>query len=321
MPLGNLTIKNNTNQIESSNEDFSLEFERVSKPTNNEQQIFQTDDVLLSDPVKIYLKEVGRIPLISIEEELELAIRIAESDDEKCKKRLSEGNLRLVVSIAKKYLGKGLMFLDLIQEGNLGLMKAVDKYDYTKGFKFSTYATWWIRQSITRALADHSRIIRIPVHMVETINKIKKAQIDFLYSNGREATDEDVADILDMPIEKIKEALSAEQTPSSLETPIGDDEESHFGEFVPDESSYALFNDFEMSSLKDQLMDALEILTDKEKNILLLRFGMLGESPKTLEEIGKEYHVTRERIRQIESKALKKLRDSEHGKILIDYLS
>lgn len=274
----------------------------------------------MDDPVKVYLKEIGRVPLLTPEEEIELAIRISEGD-EAAKQMLAESNLRLVVSIAKRYVGRGMQFLDLIQEGNLGLIKAVDKFDFTKGFKFSTYATWWIRQAITRAIADQARTIRIPVHMVETINKVKKTSSLLLHKNGRDPTAEEIANELDMPVEKVREILRVAQEPVSLETPIGEEEDSHLGDFIPDDDALAPADAASMLLLKEQLADVLKTLTPREEKVLSLRFGLEDGHPRTLEEVGKEFNVTRERIRQIEAKALRKLRHPSRSKKLKDFLN
>jgi RNA polymerase primary sigma factor len=276
-------------------------------------------NVAIDDPVKVYLKEIGRVPLLTPEEEIELAMRIT-SDDQEAKKRLSEANLRLVVSIAKRYVGRGMQFLDLIQEGNLGLIKAVDKFDYTKGFKFSTYATWWIRQAITRAIADQARTIRIPVHMVETINKVKKTNSQLLHENGRDPTAEEIAAKLDMPVDKVREILRVAQEPVSLETPIGEEEDSHLGDFIPDDDAQAPVDAASMALMREQLADVLKTLTPREARVLSLRYGLDDGNPKTLEEVGKEFNVTRERIRQIEAKALRKLRHPSRSKKLKDFL-
>ena len=271
------------------------------------------------DPVKVYLKEIGKVPLLTPEEEIDLAMRIAEND-EAAKRRLSEANLRLVVSIAKRYVGRGMQFLDLIQEGNLGLIKAADKFDYTKGFKFSTYATWWIRQAITRAIADQARTIRIPVHMVETINKVKKANSQLLHENGRDPTPEEIAERLGMPADKVREILRVAQEPVSLETPIGEEEDSHLGDFIPDDTSLSPIDAATMDALKRDLAAVLQTLTDREASVLRMRFGLDDGQPKTLEEVGTKFGVTRERIRQIEAKALRKLKHPSRIKKLADYM-
>ncbi len=275
--------------------------------------------VTIDDPVKVYLKEIGRVPLLSSEEEIDLAIRIKEGDSA-AKKRLSEANLRLVVSIAKRYLGRGMQFLDLIQEGNLGLIKAVEKFDYTKGFKFSTYATWWIRQAITRAIADQARTIRIPVHMVETINKVKKVSSQLLHTNGHEPSAEEIAEVIDMPVDKVREIMRVAQEPVSLETPIGEEEDSHLGDFIPDDDAPAPADAASHTLLKEQLSEVLDTLTPREEKVLRLRFGLEDGRSRTLEEVGREFKVTRERIRQIEAKALRKLRHPSRSKKLKDFL-
>ena len=277
------------------------------------------DGVAIDDPVKVYLKEIGRVPLLTPDEEVDLAVRIS-NGDEAAKKRLSEANLRLVVSIAKRYLGRGMQFLDLIQEGNLGLIKAVEKFDYTKGFKFSTYATWWIRQAITRAIADQARTIRIPVHMVETINKVKKVSSQLLHANGREPSAEEVAEELDMPVDKVREIMRVAQEPVSLETPIGEEEDSHLGDFIPDDDAPAPADAASHTLLKETLSSVLDSLTPREEKVLRLRFGLEDGRSRTLEEVGKEFNVTRERIRQIEAKALRKLRHPSRSKKLKDFL-
>jgi len=277
------------------------------------------DVVAIDDPVKVYLKEIGRVPLLTSEEEIELAIRIKDGDVA-AKQRLSEANLRLVVSIAKRYLGRGMQFLDLIQEGNLGLIKAVEKFDYTKGFKFSTYATWWIRQAITRAIADQARTIRIPVHMVETINKVKKISSQLLHQNGHEPTADEIAAELEMSVDKVREIMRVAQEPVSLETPIGEEEDSHLGDFIPDDDAPAPADAASHTLLREQLMDVLDTLTPREKKVLHLRFGLEDGRSRTLEEVGKEFNVTRERIRQIEAKALRKLRHPSRSKKLKDFL-
>ena len=291
----------------------------LPKETDAAETVAINDNAAMDDPVKVYLKEIGRVPLLTPEEEIELAIRIADND-EKAKKRLAEANLRLVVSIAKRYVGRGMQFLDLIQEGNLGLIKAVDKFDYTKGFKFSTYATWWIRQAITRAIADQARTIRIPVHMVETINKLIRVSRQLLQELGREPLPEEIAKELDMPVDRVREILKISQEPVSLETPIGEEEDSHLGDFIPDDDALAPADAASMSLLKEQLADVLKTLTPREEKVLSLRFGLEDGNPKTLEEVGKEFNVTRERIRQIEAKALRKLRHPSRSKKLKDFL-
>ena len=290
-------------------------------PASHEEleSVLSADGISIDDPVKVYLKEIGRVPLLSAEEEVELAIRMSEGDVA-AKKRLSEANLRLVVSIAKRYVGRGMQFLDLIQEGNLGLIKAVEKFDHTKGFKFSTYATWWIRQAITRAIADQARTIRIPVHMVETINKVKKVNSQLLHENGHEPTNEQIAEKLEMPVEKVREIMRVAQEPVSLETPIGEEEDSHLGDFIPDEDAPAPSDVASHTMLKEQLAEVLSTLTPREEKVLRLRFGLEDGRSRTLEEVGKEFNVTRERIRQIEAKALRKLRHPSRSKKLKDFL-
>ena len=285
----------------------------------DDAEVPAVESVAIDDPVKVYLKEIGRVPLLSPEEEIDLAIRISEGD-ESAKKRLSEANLRLVVSIAKRYLGRGMQFLDLIQEGNLGLIKAVEKFDHTKGFKFSTYATWWIRQAITRAIADQARTIRIPVHMVETINKVKKVSSQLLHQNGHDPTAEEIAAALDMPVDKVREIMRVAQEPVSLETPIGEEEDSHLGDFIPDDDAPAPADAASHTLLKEQLGEVLKTLTPREEKVLRLRFGLEDGRSRTLEEVGKEFNVTRERIRQIEAKALRKLRHPSRSKKLKDFL-
>lgn len=273
----------------------------------------------VEDPVRMYLKEIGKVPLLSAEEEAEYA-RKMEDGDEVARQFLIEANLRLVVSIAKKYVGRGMSFLDLIQEGNLGLIKAVEKFDYTKGFKFSTYATWWIRQAITRAIADHARTIRIPVHMVETINKLIRAKRNLTQLYGREPSSEELADELDMPVSKIREIMKISQEPVSLETPIGEEEDSHLGDFIQDENMPSPEEAASFSMMKEQLEEVLNTLADREKSVLKLRFGLDDGRARTLEEVGKEFNVTRERIRQIEAKAIRKLKHPSRSKKLKDYL-
>lgn len=276
-------------------------------------------NVPTDDPVRMYLKEIGKVSLLTAEEERELAIRM-QNGDEEAKNKLCESNLRLVVSIAKRYLNRGLTFLDLIQEGNLGLIKAVDKFDYTKGFKFSTYATWWIRQAITRSIADQARTIRIPVHMVETINKLIRIQRQLLQEYGREPTAEEIAKEMGITVEKVREIKKISQDPVSLETPIGEEEDSHLGDFIPDDDVQAPVDAAAYTMLKEQLMEVLDTLSEREKKVLMLRFGLEDGRPRTLEEVGKEFNVTRERIRQIEAKALRKLRHPSRSKKLKDYL-
>ena len=281
-----------------------------------------TDGIAIDDPVKVYLKEIGRVPLLTPEEEIDLALKIQAGgpDGEKAKQRLSEANLRLVVSIAKRYVGRGMQFLDLIQEGNLGLIKAVEKFDHTKGFKFSTYATWWIRQAITRAIADQARTIRIPVHMVETINKVKKVSSQLLHEMGHDPSAEESAERLEMPVDKVREIMRVAQEPVSLETPIGEEEDSHLGDFIPDDDAPIPAEAASQTLLKEQLADVLKTLTPREEKVLRLRFGLEDGRPRTLEEVGKEFNVTRERIRQIEAKALRKLRHPSRSRKLRDFL-
>ena len=277
------------------------------------------EGVSLEDPVRMYLKEIGKIPLLSMEDEIELAKEM-ELGSEEAQKRLAEANLRLVVSIAKRYVGRGMQFLDLIQEGNLGLIKAVEKFDHTKGFKFSTYATWWIRQAITRAIADQARTIRIPVHMVETINKVKKVSSQLLHQNGHEPSAEEIAKELDMSVDKVREILRVSQEPVSLETPIGEEEDSHLGDFIQDDEAPSPADAASHTLLKEQLGNVLSTLTPREEKVLRLRFGLEDGRSRTLEEVGKEFNVTRERIRQIEAKALRKLRHPSRSKKLKDFL-
>ena len=277
------------------------------------------DGISIEDPVRMYLKEIGKVPLLSADEEVELAKRMAKGDED-AKKRLAEANLRLVVSIAKRYVGRGMLFLDLIQEGNLGLIKAVEKFDYHKGFKFSTYATWWIRQAITRAIADQARTIRIPVHMVETINKLIRVSRQLLQELGREPTPEEIAAELDMQVERVREILKISQEPVSLETPIGEEEDSHLGDFIQDDNVPVPAEAAAQTLLKEQLDEVLDTLTEREQKVLRLRFGMDDGRARTLEEVGKEFDVTRERIRQIEAKALRKLRHPSRSRKLRDYL-
>ena len=275
--------------------------------------------VAMDDPVRVYLKEIGRVPLLTSEEEIELSIRISDGD-EKAKQRLAEANLRLVVSIAKRYVGRGMQFLDLIQEGNLGLIKAVEKFDYSKGYKFSTYATWWIRQAITRAIADQARTIRIPVHMVETINKLVRVSRQLLQQLGREPSPEEIAAEMNMPVERVREILKISQEPVSLETPIGEEEDSHLGDFIQDDNVPVPADAAAFTLLKEQLREVLSTLTEREQKVLRLRFGLDDGRARTLEEVGKEFNVTRERIRQIEAKALRKLRHPSRSRKLKDFL-
>ena len=277
------------------------------------------DGVSIEDPVRMYLKEIGKVPLLSAEEEIELAKRM-ELGDQEAKKRLAEANLRLVVSIAKRYVGRGMLFLDLIQEGNLGLIKAVEKFDYRKGYKFSTYATWWIRQAITRAIADQARTIRIPVHMVETINKLIRVSRQLLQELGREPSPEEIAEEMKMPVDRVREILKISQEPVSLETPIGEEEDSHLGDFIQDESIPTPVEATNQTLLHEQLDDVVSTLTEREQRVIKLRFGWDDGRPRTLEEVGKEFNVTRERIRQIEAKALRKLRHPNRSRKLKDFL-
>lgn len=305
--------------IEDMNIDLDLKIGLDSNMTDDLELALSTEGIAIDDPVKIYLKEIGRVPLLSTEEEIELAQKMA-TGDSASKKRLSEANLRLVVSIAKKYVGRGMQFLDLIQEGNLGLIKAVEKFDYTKGFKFSTYATWWIRQAITRAIADQARTIRIPVHMVETITKVKKVSSQLLHENGHDPTPEEIADKLNMPVDKVHEIMRVAQDPVSLETPIGEEEDSHLGDFIPDDDAPAPAEAASHTLLKEQINEVLATLTDREAKVLKLRFGLEDGKSRTLEEVGQQFDVTRERIRQIEAKALRKLRHPSRSKKVRDFL-
>ena len=305
--------------VEDMNIDADLKIGLDSNMTDDLEMALSTEGIAIDDPVKIYLKEIGRVPLLTTEEEIELAQRMAKGDSY-AKKRLSEANLRLVVSIAKKYVGRGMQFLDLIQEGNLGLIKAVEKFDYTKGFKFSTYATWWIRQAITRAIADQARTIRIPVHMVETINKLIRVSRQLLQELGREPSPEEIAAEMNMPVERVREILKISQEPVSLETPIGEEEDSHLGDFIKDDNVPVPADAAAFTLLKEQLEEVLGTLTEREQKVLTLRFGLEDGRARTLEEVGKEFNVTRERIRQIEAKALRKLRHPSRSRKLKDYL-
>ena len=299
-------------------EENFADVEEVTEEEINEAIV--VDGLAIDDPVRMYLKEIGKVDLLSPEEEIELAKRMLEGD-ENAKKRLAEANLRLVVSIAKRYVGRGMQFLDLIQEGNLGLIKAVEKFDYTKGYKFSTYATWWIRQAITRAIADQAHTIRIPVHMVETINKVIRVSRQLLQELGHDPTPDEIAAEMGMPVERVREILKIAQEPVSLETPIGEEEDSHLGDFIPDEGASEPSEAASFTLLKEQLMDVLSTLTPREEKVLKLRFGIEDGRTRTLEEVGKEFNVTRERIRQIEAKALRKLRHPSRSKKLKDFLN
>ena len=296
------------------------DLEDVEEIKLEEIDVMNIDGVSTDDPVRMYLREIGRIPLLTYEEELELAQKILKGDEE-AKQKLAESNLRLVVSIAKKYVGRGMLFLDIIQEGNMGLIKAVDKFDYTKGFKFSTYATWWIRQAITRAIADQARTIRIPVHMVETINKLIRTSRHLLQQLGREPTPDEIAKEMELPVEKVMEIQKIAQDPVSLETPIGEEDDSHLGDFIPDDDSPAPQDSAAYTLLKEQLEEVMNTLTPREAKVLKLRFGLEDGKARTLEEVGKEFQVTRERIRQIEAKALRKLRHPSRSKKLRDYMN
>ena len=284
-----------------------------------DEELLGSNSAKVNDPVRMYLKEIGVVPLLTNEEEQELAVLVEQGDLE-AKQRLAEANLRLVVSIAKRYVGRGMQFLDLIQEGNMGLMKAVDKFDYTKGFKFSTYATWWIRQAITRAIADQARTIRIPVHMVETINRLMRVSRQLLQELGRDPIPEEIAKAMEMPVSKVREIMKISQEPVSLETPIGEEEDSHLGDFIPDDDVPVPAEAAAFTLLKEQLIEVLDTLTEREQKVLRLRFGLDDGRARTLEEVGKEFNVTRERIRQIEAKALRKLRHPSRSKKLKDYL-
>ncbi len=300
--------------------DIDEPLEAEMEATDEEIDAATADNsIAIDDPVKIYLKEIGRVPLLTPEEEIELAQRMHDGDSS-AKKRLAEANLRLVVSIAKRYGGRGMSFLDLIQEGNLGLIKAVEKFDYTKGFKFSTYATWWIRQSITRAIADQARTIRIPVHMVETITKVKKVSSQLLHQNGRDPSADEIAQALDMPVERVREIMRIAQDPVSLETPIGEEEDSHLGDFIPDENAPEPTEAASLVLLKEQINQVLSTLTEREEKVLRLRFGLEDGRSRTLEEVGQMFNVTRERIRQIEAKALRKLRHPNRSNKVKDFI-
>ena len=305
-------------------DDDPIDMSAAALPEESEdmEDALSTEGMVIDDPVKVYLKEIGRVPLLTPDEEIELAIKIQAGgpDGEKAKQRLSEANLRLVVSIAKRYVGRGMHFLDLIQEGNLGLIKAVEKFDHTKGYKFSTYATWWIRQAITRAIADQARTIRIPVHMVETIHTLKKGSSQLLHEYGHDPSAEEIAERLEMSVDKVREIMRVAQEPVSLETPIGEEEDSHLGDFIPDDDAPVPAEAASQTLLKEQLAEVLQTLTPREEKVLRLRFGLEDGRPRTLEEVGKEFNVTRERIRQIEAKALRKLRHPSRSKKLRDFL-
>ena len=300
-------------------DDIDLAIEDEEEVEVEKLDLTVPDGISIEDPVRMYLKEIGKVPLLTADEEIDLAKKMADGDQE-AKKKLAEANLRLVVSIAKRYVGRGMLFLDLIQEGNLGLIKAVEKFDYTKGYKFSTYATWWIRQAITRAIADQARTIRIPVHMVETINKLIRVSRQLLQELGREPTPEEIAQAMDIPVERVREILKISQEPVSLETPIGEEEDSHLGDFIQDDNVPVPADAATFTLLKEQLNEVLETLTEREQKVLILRFGLEDGRSRTLEEVGKEFNVTRERIRQIEAKALRKLRHPSRSKKLKDYL-
>jgi len=318
----NVETINEESLLPVNEEDVIPELDEIEEVT--EEEIADTESMVESfstdDPVRMYLKEIGKVNLLTPEEEVELAIRMAEGDEE-AKRRMAEANLRLVVSIAKRYVGRGMLFLDLIQEGNLGLIKAVEKFDYTKGYKFSTYATWWIRQAITRAIADQARTIRIPVHMVETINKVIRVSRQLLQELGHDPSAEEIAEEMNLPVEKVRDILKIAQEPVSLETPIGEEEDSHLGDFIEDEGASEPSEAASFTLLKEQLMTVLDTLTPREKKVLELRFGILDGRTRTLEEVGKEFNVTRERIRQIEAKALRKLRHPSRSKKLRDFLN
>ena len=318
---------NHVDVLRISADDLDMDEDLFSEENLDEEEEIDMENIDLSvpegvsleDPVRMYLKEIGKVPLLSTEEEIELAKRI-ELGDEAAKKRLAEANLRLVVSIAKRYVGRGMQFLDLIQEGNLGLIKAVEKFDYRKGYKFSTYATWWIRQAITRAIADQARTIRIPVHMVETINRLIRTSRQLLQELGREPLPEEIAEKMEMPVERVREIMKISQDPVSLETPIGEEEDSHLGDFIQDEHVAVPADAAAFTLLHEQLIEVLSTLTDREQKVLRLRFGLDDGRPRTLEEVGKQFNVTRERIRQIEAKALRKLRHPSRSRKLKDYL-
>ncbi len=320
-------LENNHVDVLRMDDDEDMDPDLFTEEDGDDEEAIDVDNIDLSvpegvnlgDPVRMYLKEIGKVPLLSAEDEIELAKRM-ELGDEDAKKRLAESNLRLVVSIAKRYVGRGMQFLDLIQEGNMGLLKAVEKYDYSKGFKFSTYATWWIRQAITRAIADQARTIRIPVHMVETINRLVRTSRQLLQELGREPTPEEIAEKMEMPVERVREIMKISQDPVSLETPIGEEDDSHLGDFIQDDHVPVPADAATYTLLHEQLLEVLDTLTDREQKVLRLRFGLDDGKPCTLEEVGKKFNVTRERIRQIEAKALRKLRHPSRSKKLKDYL-
>lgn len=311
--------KNNIDVLRLQDNDDDIIIDEEDEVEVEKIDLSVPDGISIEDPVRMYLKEIGKVPLLSAEEEIELAKRM-ELGDQEAKKRLAEANLRLVVSIAKRYVGRGMLFLDLIQEGNLGLIKAVEKFDYRKGYKFSTYATWWIRQAITRAIADQARTIRIPVHMVETINKLIRVSRQLLQELGREPSPEEIAKEMDLPVERVREIMKISQEPVSLETPIGEEEDSHLGDFIQDDNVPVPADAATFTLLKEQLAEVLETLTEREQKVLILRFGLEDGRARTLEEVGKEFNVTRERIRQIEAKALRKLRHPSRSRKLKDYL-
>lgn len=318
------TLEQNSVDVLRITEDDDVDDEEIILTEEDEVDVESIDlsvpdGISIEDPVRMYLKEIGKVPLLSAEEEIELAKKMEMGDDE-AKKRLAEANLRLVVSIAKRYVGRGMLFLDLIQEGNLGLIKAVEKFDYRKGYKFSTYATWWIRQAITRAIADQARTIRIPVHMVETINKLIRVSRQLLQELGREPSPEEIAEEMNMPVDRVREILKISQEPVSLETPIGEEEDSHLGDFIQDDNVPVPADAAAFTLLKEQLVEVLGTLTEREQKVLRLRFGLDDGRARTLEEVGKEFNVTRERIRQIEAKALRKLRHPSRSRKLKDYL-
>ena len=317
LEANNIDVLRNTD--DDADDDILLEVDDDDEIEVEKIDLSVPDGVSIEDPVRMYLKEIGKVPLLSAEEEIELAKRM-ELGDQEAKKRLAEANLRLVVSIAKRYVGRGMLFLDLIQEGNLGLIKAVEKFDYRKGYKFSTYATWWIRQAITRAIADQARTIRIPVHMVETINKLIRVSRQLLQELGREPTPEEIAAEMNMPVERVREILKISQEPVSLETPIGEEEDSHLGDFIQDDNVPVPADAAAFTLLKEQLEEVLGTLTEREQKVLTLRFGLEDGRARTLEEVGREFNVTRERIRQIEAKALRKLRHPSRSRKLKDYL-